>query len=391
MTLRIPLLWLTLLFAIGILIGKTLPSEHYILATGLSLPFVWYTLRAKSNFHGPLLALSWILLGASRMSMPEIHLSILDHIHNMGICGNRYFVTQLQTAGLKDQALALVSSLILGNKTMLSPDIKSEFSLAGASHLLALSGMHLSILYGLIHFLILKRLRYTSKRTIALPVAFILIWGYALLTGFPSSLVRASLMLTFFTITIFSPRHQNFAMDSFQWETALHALAMSALIMLILDPTCMWEIGWQLSYSAMLAIILFNPQWRIDKERKAAKFLNWILGILGISLVAQIGTMPLVAYYFHTITPLSIFLNLFLIPFTMLIIYCSLPLLVYPISWLAGGIAALLETECSFIRQWIALPGTSIQNIYPSAWETAWIYFAWLLLAASRKMNHRYI
>ena len=180
MTLRIPLLWLTLLFAIGILIGKTLPSEHYILATGLSLPFVWYTLRAKSNFHGPLLALSWILLGASRMSMPEIHLSILDHIHNMGICGNRYFVTQLQTAGLKDQALALVSSLILGNKTMLSPDIKSEFSLAGASHLLALSGMHLSILYGLIHFLILKRLRYTSKRTIALPVAFILIWGYAM-------------------------------------------------------------------------------------------------------------------------------------------------------------------------------------------------------------------
>lgn len=387
MIVRLPVVWITIFFASGILLGKSFSSDYYMLAAGLSLAPAWYTLRTKSRFHGPFILVFWVLLGAARMSLPELHLSFFEHLREVGIRWNSFLAAQLQEAGLKDQALAMVSSLVLGDRSMLSPDIKHSFSLAGVSHLLALSGMHLGILYGLIYFLIIKRIRHTSKRMLALPIVLLLIWGYALLTGFPSSLVRASLMLTISTTMMLSPQFHAYSSYTIRWEIALHTLALSALVMLLFDPLCLWEIGCQLSYSAMLAIVLFSPHWSINSERKLSKFWNWALGILGISLVAQIGTMPFVAYYFHTIAPLSIFLNLILIPLTMLIIYCALPLLLFPIPWLAKGIAILIGTECSLIEHWVALPGTSIQHIYPTAWETAMIYVALLLLAISRKMN----
>lgn len=321
------------------------------------------------------------------MSLPEMHLPLFEHIRETGIRWNGNLTAQLQEAGLEDQALAMTSSLLLGHRSMLSPDIRHDFSLAGTSHLLALSGMHLGILYGLLYFLLIKRIRYTTERAFALPLTLILIWGYALLTGFPSSLVRASIMLTISTIMMFSPHFHAFFSEAVPWEAALHTLAVSALLMLLLDPACMWEIGCQLSYSAMLSIVLFHPRWRIGRKWKGAKCCQWALGILGISLVAQIGTMPLVAYYFHTIAPLSIFLNLVLIPLTMLLIYLTLPLLVLPLHGLAKVLAALIGTECRLIGEWVTIPGTSIQHLYPTAWETALIYIALLLLGTSRKMN----
>lgn len=391
MTVRLPVVWLTIFFAAGILLGKSIPSDYYILAAGISLAPAWYTLRTKSRFHGLFVFLFWLLLGAARMSLPEMHLSFFEHLQSTGTHWNKFFVTQLQESGLKDRALAMVSSLLLGNRSLLSPDTKQAFSLAGASHLLALSGMHLGILYSLIYFLIIKRIRHTSKRLFALPLILLLIWSYALLTGFPSSLVRASIMLTLSTTMMLSPHLHAYYSDDIHWELALHTLALSALIMLLFDPLCLWDIGCQLSYSAMLAIVLCCPQWKVHSHHKLSHICNWAIGILNVSLVAQIGTMPLVAYYFHTIAPIGILLNLILIPLTMVIIYAAIPLLLFPIPWLAKGLSILIGAECSLIEHWVAIPGTSISHIHPTIWETALIYTALLLLSISLKMNSKKI
>ena len=219
---------------------------------------------------------------------------------------------QLSEINLSNETYSQVIALTLGDRSMLSPETKLLYRQAGASHILALSGMHLGIVYGAIrHFT--KQLSYTNWKWVVLLLSLLFIWSYALMTGCPKSLIRAATMLsTALLLHTFG-----------QQRKPLDILAFSASLIMLFDPAAAFDIGFQLSCAAMLGIIILGIPFlaHISHMHFIPKF---ILASLIISFCAQFATLPLTLHYFGTIATYSALTSLVCIPLTTGIIYTSI-------------------------------------------------------------------
>lgn len=215
---------------------------------------------------------------------------------------------------------SLCLALCLANKSELNKKIKKDFSRAGASHILAVSGMHVGIIFTAISTLfglISKSRIYLNISNI---VALIFLWFYAFLCELQPSIIRAC---TMFTIPIIGKILNR---DS----SSLNSLLFTAFCMLIYDHTYLYNIGFQLSFLAVAGILLFQEKiFNIFQLQN--KILIWIWNLTSVSIAAQITTLPLTIYYFHELPILSLFSNLFVIPLSTLLIYCTGIFLV--LSW----------------------------------------------------------
>ena len=377
MIVRLPLVWASILFIAGILAGHFWPSM-------LWLPLVFLTLLAimlcRHRHHAPdvLTVLFWVLLGAARICAgsvapemggrsPAVLSGIQAHMQQRA----DRLVARLQDAGLEGEPLALSAALLLGQRQLLQRNTRQAYSQVGASHLLALSGMHLGILYGLLYMLLLRWSRHGPWRWHVLPPALLLIWGYALLTGLSLSLVRASIMLSVFTVGTLAERRQ----------PPIHLLALSALVILMCSPHALFDIGFQLSFLAVLFIILIYTPWQQYLYDLPG---HWLWEVLGVSLAAWLGTAPLATYYFHTLPLTGFLLNPVLIPLTTAIIYLGLSTLllpmVYPLTWL---LTQAIMVQTWIIRQWGAFDCLVLHNLYPAPLAVVLIY-ALLIIASLR-------
>ena len=196
-------------------------------------------------------------------------------------------LSQVLKNELNGSNLAIAQALILGDKSMLDQETRNSFGATGAMHVLAVSGLHIGIITQLLLYLFQFSSKLINRRN-AVFITVLLLWVYALLTGFSPSVVRAVFM---FSVLILSQETGgNYA--------PINVLFFTAFILILFNPFVIYDIGFQLSYLAMLGIYsLYKPiaAWYITKN----KILNYLWQGSAIGFAAQAMTVPLTLYYFH--------------------------------------------------------------------------------------------
>lgn len=215
----------------------------------------------------------------------------------------------LQKNGFKDDELAVINALLLGQRQDISGELMQSYVGAGAIHILAVSGLHVGIILLILTFLF-KPLHYFKNGKIMASVSIvILLWMFAILAGLSASVVRAVTMFSAIAFGMYSNRNTN----------VYNTLVISMFFLLLINPFYLFEVGFQLSYLAVFAIVWIQPKiyglWQ-PKFWIADKF--WQL--FTVSIAAQIGVLPLSLYYFHQFPGLFFISNLVIIPFLGIIL-----------------------------------------------------------------------
>ena len=282
-------------------------------------------------------------------------------------CRN-YFLDLFKRAGMKDQEFAVATALTLGYKDEISNEIKHAYSSAGAMHVLAVSGLHVGIIYMIFNSFLSIFLRYRKTNVIKTIIILLLLWSYALITGLSPSVLRATTMLSFIIIGRASNRDSNI----------YNSLAASAFFLLIIDPYLIMQVGFQLSYIAVVGILFFQPRL-YNKIKFKNKILDYIWIITAVSLAAQLVTFPLGLLYFHQFPTYFMISNLLVIPAAYIMLLLGVLLLlssVYlPISalfgWAINLIVGFINDAVMYIDN---LPFSLIEGISISIKETYLIY-----------------
>lgn len=350
----------------GIAVGLNYPLPYYLPMLVAGVIACTLTIRTR-HWHDSLTLIVWFLLGCSRAGIDSRQQTTdyRQQSYAVGLGSVRTaLIDRLERSGVSPQTLALSSALAVGEKSSLERETKQAYNRVGASHLLALSGMHLGILYSFIYLIFIRWVRHGKWRWHALPFVLLSLWGYALVAGMPVSLVRAALMLSVFTV-----------LSLMQYNTdPLHPLSLSAIIILLISPTDLFSVSFQLSFTAVFFIlILWGPL------REMYQGIPWIVKLLGTSCVASLGIMPLITYYFHRLPLLAPLLSLILIPMTTLIIYLTIAAMLLPVA----PIGWLLNAAVSFQQKVIDFAGSlsfaTLTDVYPSVMMVALIYGAMII------------
>ena len=270
--------------------------------------------------------------------------------------------------GIKDNEFAVISAVTLGYKDALNPAIKKSFASAGAMHVVAVSGLHVGIIFYVLNILFKSTGKIKCLKGPKLTIIILILWFYALLTGLAPPVVRATIMFTLIQIGMSLNRQVNI----------YNILAVTAFFMLISNPLQISDIGFQLSFISMLSIIFFQPRfYRLLIFKNLILDKIWIL--FTVSLSAQLGIFPVVIYYFHQF-PVYFWLTNILIIFPVaLSIY--LAILLFALSWAgqaASVIAGILNLLLKFINFSIMaiekLPFAVIEDLYTSPAATFLLY-----------------
>lgn len=271
--------------------------------------------------------------------------------------------SKLFSLHVKQQDYAVIAAMALGDKSALDSNTRNSYSISGASHILAVSGLHVGIIFQLFIFLLGGR-KY-SFYTIAL--SLISIWTYVFLIGLPASAVRAAIMLSAYSLSLAFHRT----------GLPLNTLAAAYIFMLFISPLYLFELSFQLSFLAVASILLFFPPlYSLLTIR--SRFVRWAWGLLCVSLAAQIGTLPVIVYYFGRISCYSLLTNYIAIPSATLILYLGAALILFSpltllssvspvvtplISLTAKILTSITQFLNTAIRLISMLPGASIENV----------------------------
>lgn len=224
----------------------------------------------------------------------------------------------LEKSGLSGEEYAISASLLLGYQDALSEDLLTAYRSAGVMHILCVSGMHVGILYLLLSQLFSFLVHIKGGITIRLVIIILNIWIFAMITGLSPSVTRAAVMFTFVAIG------KNIKRDINIYNT----LASSAFLTLIFDPMSIYNIGFQLSYVAVIAIATFHkPIYSLWIPRR--KIPDYLWQIVAVSLAAQIGTSPISMYYFHQFPNYFLFANIIVILLVTPIFYLAFITLIF--------------------------------------------------------------
>ena len=217
--------------------------------------------------------------------------------------------------GINDEAGSIIEAMTIGRKTDLPKETRNAFAHAGISHILALSGFHVGIIVLMIQVFFFKTLLPLRWQWISNIFIIVTLWGYAFLTGFSPSLVRAT---TMFTILLLC---QSLQRDAF----SPNSCALAFFIMLCINPFYLHDIGFQLSFIAVGSIGILG-KWLVNLCASSNKFIHytWVITIIAISLISSIFTAPIVAYHFGQIPLISILSNLIIFPFIYLLMLGSI-------------------------------------------------------------------
>ena len=291
-------------------------------------------------------------------------------------------VSLYRRLGFQGDELAVLSALTVGDKEELSEDIIETYSVTGASHVLALSGLHIGFLYALLWFLTAPL--WKRWRPLKLPVlVFIvsLLWGFAFLTGLSPSVVRSVCMFSILTLS------------HLQYEKAVSAntLAATAFFMLTVHPMWLFDVGFQLSFMAVASILMFYS--RLNRLYQGN---HWIIrkvwSLMSVSIAAQIGTAPLVIFYFSRFSTHFLFTNLWVIPMVSLVLYAAVFLLLLsPFAALQAALAPyvgkLIEIQNYVLQQIEQWPYASFDRLSLDVCEVLLIYLILLLIYRYQKLH----
>lgn len=250
----------------------------------------------------------------------------------------RYFVEKYVHYIADSDARDIVAALILGYRAHFPVETLTAFVNTGTVHVLSVSGLHVGLVFLLLNFILgfLDRFRYGKSLRFVLILSAI--WAYVLLTGMAPSILRAGVMISFLLVAGWSRRaNQN-----------LNSLFASACCLLFLDPFMIFDMGFQLSYVAVLGLFTLYPMLN-----KLFEINNrWLRGVwqaVLVSLSAQLFTTPLALFYFHQFPNYFLLGNLFVSLPAMAVMYIGITLAVSPFPWLNGYLAMGLTFVCRLL------------------------------------------
>ena len=209
--------------------------------------------------------------------------------------------------GVEGKQLKVASALLLGYRENLDKELVKSYASAGAMHVLAVSGLHVGILYLLLTriFSFLKKVKKVKNGKFILTILIVsFLWFYAIMTGLSASVMRATTMFSFIVI----------GNELLNRKTSIYnTLAVSAIILMIINPFIVYQVGFQLSYVAVVGIVYLQPKLnRLFYSRY--KLVRGVWAITCVSLAAQIATFPLSLHYFHQFSTYFFISNLIVIP-----------------------------------------------------------------------------
>lgn len=257
------------------------------------------------------------------------------------IQGFRYDIEALyRRLGIGGDNYSVLVAMTLGDKSDLSDNVRDAYSRAGVSHVLAMSGLHIGIVYGLLLLLMAPLWRRQPwLKPLLVSVSVALMWLFAVFTGLSASIVRSVTMFTLLSAASFMTEK----------PMSLNTLAVTAFVMLLCNPSWLFDVGFQLSMASVASILLFADKIK-NFFGAGSNIVSWIAGSVAVSLAAQLGTAPIVAYYFHQFPVHFLLSNLLVVPMVTVIIYLAILMLASsPLPWLQGVLAKL--TDCCLSLQ----------------------------------------
>lgn len=314
------------------------------------------------------------------------------YMHNKGFAGSTYIPTSSwQTTGNNNQSIntialqvrqralniysnisldtdaqSFISALTLGHKDDLSNEIKEAFRASGTSHILAVSGLHVGIVFGAITLIFSLFATHGRLSVIKQIVIIATLWLYAFVTGLSPSVIRATVMLTIALIGKASGKRL----------FTYNVLAASAFLILSIKPNQLYDAGFQMSFAAVASIIAINPIL-VGAFNPQRKLTNSITNLFTVSLSAQIGVLPITLYYFGTFPTYFFIANMLIIPAIPIVIYISIAAVTTSALISAGATiiepvhnitSIVLQSVINMILKVVyfieALPMAQINNLY---------------------------
>lgn len=325
-----------------------------------------------------------LLLASSPTDTIETSPSMTQRAQANALELRNQLVNTLSDKGLGQQELAVVSAMTLGDKSLIDKDLKNDYSRSGASHVLALSGLHLGTIYFVFSFMTARwRRRYHHwSRPVSEGLILITMWSYVVLVGMSPSVVRAAIMMTVYSLLSLQNRNRS----------SLNALAFTAIIMLVADPMILFNISFQLSFVAVAFILLYQGRIYSLIPSSTHPIVKWCWRFLSVSLAAQLGVAPLTAYYFHQIPSYFLLSSLVVMVFTPLIIYLSLLfflLMWLPVvqSWLVVPLSWLVHIQNTCLQGVSSLSGSTIVTPSLHPLQVCLIY---IIIFAADAMIYRF-
>ncbi len=213
-------------------------------------------------------------------------------------------IYKLEETNFGKEELSVIQALLLGQRDAISEQTYTNYKNAGAVHILALSGLHIGILLLLLQFVLRPLALLPKGKTIKLIVIVVLLWCFALLAGFSASIVRAVTMFSFVAYALHLNRPSN----------TFNILALSMFtILLVINPMLLFQVGFQMSYAAVFAIVWVYPMLqRLWFPKNPIVKKVWQL--LSVSIAAQLGVLPISIFYFHQFPALFFISNVLIVP-----------------------------------------------------------------------------
>ena len=314
----------------------------------LETPYVW----------GAILVCLTLFLAIQRTALAERH---LDDPRPAPTAWRRAahavqgrIVERLGQLRLSPDEHAVIAALTVNDRSGMTPDLRRRFSTAGVAHLLAVSGFHVGLVSGALALLLGFLLPTTPCRLFRCGLMVLVAWAYAAVSGLSAPAVRAATMLTLYLAGVAICRR----IDPY------NTLAAAALLMLFVDPFSLFDVGFQLTFAAVLFILLLAP--------RIARLLyvehRWIAipwRLVAVSLAAQVGTFPLCCYYFGRISLVFLFANLFLTLAASLLIPTALVWVALPVGTpgsfgLQSAVERLTHTLVAVVDRFSLLPGSGV-------------------------------
>ena len=275
-------------------------------------------------------------------------------------------VSRYQKLGIHGDALGTVSALTLGYKGDLNKEVIGDFRRSGAAHVLAVSGLHTGLVYAILLFLLTcfgRRVPFyeeQTKRCVISSVCIVGLWAYAYLTGMTPSVVRSVIMFTLAEV----------AHMLYRDRVSLNVVFFSAAIILAFRPTDLFSVSFQLSYAAVIMIVLCSPLFSFPalykiRPQALSKVVGYGVGLITVSLAAQLGTLPITLYYFHQMSNYFLLTNLIVLPLAGILVPLGFATLVFggipyvgdALVWSLQGLTDIMMCGVHWVQ---SLPGAFV-------------------------------
>ena len=275
----------------------------------------------------------------------------------------------IDQAKLSEKSKEFTKGIILADRTEMDRETVEDFSKSGLVHILAISGSHMAIIFWLI-LLLLKPIFPANFRNVPIVISLIFIWLFAIFIDFGSSVIRSCIMITAYYFYVLLQRKPDL----------LHAMAISGLAILIFDTNQLFDVGFQLSFIAVFGIFWLNEPILKYLPKPKNNVQNFLVNVVSISIAAQLATLPLVIYYFHQYSLISVIANLVVIPFSEIIIIFALLMTIllgfgFDISWLNALYDSGVQLVLKVIHFFASLDVFFFKNI-PMHWSEVIVLFS---------------